>query len=933
MGPKAASGFYLGRKPAALLALLLAALLLALAVLGALYGRCLQEVEALRAAAAPRSPTAGPKAEGGGCCPPSPSPGSTRPPGAWDDSRLPRALRPLHYELRLWPRVSPGQPGPFVFSGQVNITVRCAQDTATVLLHSAQLELWGAAVRGPLPAGPAGGGGGSIEVAELWLQERQEYAVLALRRSLRAGGRYVLQLSFRGPLSEDLDGLFLTRYTDQGQSSMLIASQLEPTYARTVYPCFDEPAMKATFNIIIVHHPSYVALSNMPAIDTSEMKDENGSLWTVTTFNTTLKMSTYLTAFVVCDFDYITRTERGNEIRIWGRKEAIKNGYAEYALNITGPLFSFLEDLFNVSYPLSKTDLIALPDFGAGAMENWGLMTFQESSLMYIPSDQSGGKKSMICLIVSHELGHQWFGNLVTMNWWNDLWLNEGFASYFEYIGASYMEPRLPLNKIFYYHMLQPVLREDKEIAARSLSAREEKIKGTFSLIGLFDIFTYSKGASIIWMLSSFLTERLFIKALNSYLKAFSFSSVNQDDLWTRIQMVVDAQNEVQLPASVKNIMDSWTCQNGFPVLTLNLSTGIISQEQFYNKRTENNTTYNNTWIVPISWIRNGSAQPLVWLDKSSKMFPEMQISDSEHDWILLNMNMTGYYRVNYDPLHLKRLAQLLEKDPKAIPVVNRLHLMDDAFTLAQAGYIEIESVFELTKYLAKEDEMFVWYTVLSNLIPDNLENILNNYELYPFLKKYLLKRMLPIYHYYASIIRQNFDALADDYFDQIYLEKLINTACWLGLQDCLNLSSELYTKWMENPDNEIPFTIKRTICCYGVAMGSDKEWDFAWKMYNHNNSKEIDKDIMLFAMSCTRESWLLYRYRNGILQKLLRIMENFVNTDLQIQELQLFYNTTLDEDLRLATTETLQFAKFANKERRKLIARFTDWLRKNIDD
>uniref|UniRef100_A0A674KB05 Aminopeptidase n=1 Tax=Terrapene triunguis TaxID=2587831 RepID=A0A674KB05_9SAUR len=817
MGPKAASGFYLGRKPAALLALLLAALLLALAVLGALYGRCLQEVEELRAAAAPPSPTAGPEEEGAGCCPPapSPSPGSTRPPGVWDNSRLPRALLPLHYELRLWPRLSPGQPGPFVFSGQVNITVRCAQDTATVLLHSSELELWGAAVRGPLLEGPDGGGGGGIEVAELWLKERQEYAVLELRRSLRAGGRYVLQLSFRGPLSENLDGLFLTRYTDQGQSSMLIASQLEPTYARTVYPCFDEPAMKATFNIIIVHHPSYVALSNMPAIDTSEMKDENGSLWTVTTFNTTLKMSTYLTAFVVCDFDYITRTERGNEIRIWGRKEAIKNGHADYALNITGPLFSFLEDLFNISYPLSKTDLVALPDFGAGAMENWGLMTFRESTLMYIPSDQFGSKKAMICLIVSHELGHQWFGNLVTMNWWNDLWLNEGFASYFEYIGASYIEPRLSLVS--------------------------------------------TKGASIIWMLSSFLTERLFIKALSSYLKAFSFSSVNQDDLWTHIQMVVDAQNEVQLPASVKKIMDSWTCQNGFPVLTFNLSTGIISQEQFYNKRTENNTTYNNTWIVPISWIRNGSAQPLVWLDKSSKMFPEMQISDSEHDWILLNMNMAGYYRVNYDPLHLKRLAQLLEKDPKAIPVVNRLHLIDDAFTLAQAGYIEIESAFELTKYLAKEDEIFVWYSVLSNLIPDNLENILNNYELYPFLKKYLLKRILPIYHYYASIIHQNVDALADDYFDQIHLEKLINTACWLGLQDCLNLSSELYTKWMENPDNEIPFTIKRTICCYGVAMGSDKEWDFAWKMYNHNNSTEIDKDIMLFAMSCTRESWLLY--------------------------------------------------------------------------
>ncbi|XP_074850217.1 aminopeptidase Q [Carettochelys insculpta] len=971
MGPQAASGVYLGRKAAALLALLLAALLLALAALGALYGRCLQE-----AAEAPFAPTAGPEKTGAACCPASasPDPGSARRPGAWDQPRLPGALLPLHYQLRLWPRVRPGQPGPFGFWGQVNITVRCVRATATVVLHSAQLELWGAAVRGPLAEG-----GGSLEVAELWLEERLEYAVLELRQSLRAGALYVLQLSFRGDLLEGLEGLFLTRYTDQGQSSMLIASQLEPTYARTVYPCFDEPAMKATFNITIVHHPSYVALSNMPAIDKSEMEDENGSLWTVTTFNSTLKMSTYITAFVVCDFDYVTRTERGNEIRIWGRKEAIKNGYADYALNITGPLFSFLEDLFNISYPLSKTDLVTLPDFGGGAMENWGLMTFQESSLMYIPNDKFRSKKAMICLIVSHELGHQWFGNLVTMNWWNDLWLNEGFASYFEYIGASYMEPTLPLNKIFYYHTLQPVLREDKDIEARSLSMREEEIKGTLSLLSLFDTITYSKGAAIIWMLSSFLTEKLFFKALNSYLKAFSFASVSQDDLWTHIQMVVDTQNEVQLPASVKNIMDSWTCQNGFPVLTLNLSTGIISQEQFYNKRTKNNTAHNNTWIVPISWIRNGSTQPLVWLDKSNKIFPEMQISDAEQDWILLNMNSTGYYRVNYDPLYLKRLAQLLERDPKAIPVVNRLHLIDDAFILAQAGYIEIEAAFELTKYLAKEDEMLVWYTVLSYLLPDHLENMLKNYELYPFLKKYLLKRMLPIYHYYASRIHQNFDALTDD-FDQIHLEKLIHTACWLGLQDCLNLSSELYTKWMENPDNEIPLTIKRTICCYGVAMGNDKEWDFAWKMYNHQNSTDIDKHVMLFALSCTRESWLLHRYlqyllndtlvssnytltvisnvaateigqyiawefvkenwlrlnernRDEILHTLLRNMENFVHTDLQIQELQLFYNTTLDEDQRIPSTEALQFAKLANKERRKFVARFSGWLQKNMDD
>ncbi|XP_069633592.1 aminopeptidase Q isoform X2 [Haliaeetus albicilla] len=933
-------GLYVGRRAAALLAALLLALLAALLALAALYGRCRQEAP---------PPPAWPAGPGPG---PGPGPAAAAPRAPGLGRRLPRHLVPLHYDLELWPRVRPGQAGPFAFTGQVNITVRCRQDTDAAVLHSSGLRSRGAAaVRGPLPEP-----GAAVEVAGLRQEAAGEVAVLELRGRLRAGRRYVLQLGFQGRLEEDLDGLFLTRYADQGRSSMVIASQLEPTYARTVYPCFDEPAMKATFNIRIVHDPSYVALSNMPAIDVSEMKDENGSLWAVTTFNTSLKMSTYLTAFVICDFDYVTRTERGNEIRIWARKEAVKNGYVDYALNITGPVFSFLEDLLNVSYPLPKTDLVALPDFGAGAMENWGLMTFQESSLMFLPSDKFTSRKATIAIIVSHELGHQWFGNLVTMNWWNDLWLNEGLASYFEYLGATFVEPNISLDKIFYDRVVQPVLREDNEIGVRSLSESEDKIKGSFSLMSLFDSITYNKGASITWMLSGFLTQKLFIRALTLYLKEFSFSNANQDDLWTHIQMVIDAQDKVQLPASVKQIMDSWTCQNGFPVLTLNLTTGTISQEQFLNKKNEKSTdSYNNTWIIPISWMRNGSSQPLMWLDKSSKVFPEMQVSESEYDWILLNVNLSGYYRVNYDQLNLKRLARLLENDPKAIPAISRFQLIDDVFALTQFGYIQIETALELTKYLAREDELFVWNVVLLNLVPENLESTLKNYEVYPLLKVLFVKMLM-------------------------LWKMTILLTCWLGLQDCLNLSSELYAKWMDNPEYKIPFLIRRTVCCYGVAVGSDKEWNFAWEMYNHTDSTKEDKDILLSAMSCAKESWLLYRYlqyglsdtlfpsnctsviilyvvtkdighriawefvtenwpllseRYGkeLLHDVLKVMGRYVNTDVQIQELQVFYNATLEEDERVATTLLLEFTKFENMERRELLIKVASWLQKNVDD
>uniref|UniRef100_A0A8C0UNL8 Laeverin n=1 Tax=Cyanistes caeruleus TaxID=156563 RepID=A0A8C0UNL8_CYACU len=684
---------------------------------------------------------------------------------------------------------------------------------------------------------------------------------------------------------------------------ILIASQMEPTYARRVYPCFDEPAMKATFNIRIIHDPSYVALSNMPAIDVSEVKDENGSLWTVTTFNTSLKMSTYLTAFVICDFDYVTRTERGNEIRIWARKEAIKNGYVDYALNITGPIFSFLEDILNVSYPLPKTDLVALPDFGAAGMENWGLLIFQEASLMNVPSDDFTSRKAMIALIVSHELAHQWFGNLVTMNWWNDLWLNEGLTSYFEFLGATFVEPKLSLDKIFYAHIVQPILREDSE-TARSLSQSEDKIKGSFSLMSLFDNITYSKleNVSCTNCLPPQILMLLFVSS-QSYLKEFSFSNANQDDLWTHIQMVVDAQDEVQLPAPVKQIMDSWTCQNGFPVLTVNLTTGTIRQEHILIIFSY---LLSNTWIIPISWMRNGSSQPLTWLDKSSKMFPEMQVSESEYDWILLNVNLSGYYRVNYDELNLKRLTRLLENDPKAIPTVSRFQLIDDAFALTDFGYVPIETALELTKYLAREDELFIWNMVLLNLIPDHLESTLKNHEVYPLLKKYLLKRMLPIYHYYAGFIRQNADALEDDYFAQVYLEKFLATACWLGLQDCLDLSSELYAKWRDNPEYKIPLLIRKTVCCYGIAMGSDKEWNFAWEMYNHTDSVEEDEDMLLYAMSCLMCLFL---------------------------QLQVFYNATLEEDEREAITMLLESAKLENIERRKLLIKVANWLEKNVDD
>uniref|UniRef100_A0A8D2CV39 Aminopeptidase n=1 Tax=Sciurus vulgaris TaxID=55149 RepID=A0A8D2CV39_SCIVU len=991
MEPPTSSGFYVSRAVALLLAGLAAALLLALAVFASLYGHCARvQPSELRRLAVPNAASFSPLGQEEPPSTQEPGPTSEpevtatsqdwRPPGPWDQLRLPPWLVPLHYDLELWPRLQPDKLSAQLlrFTGRVNITVRCTMSTTRLLLHSLFLDYDRTEVRGPLYPGTGNATVGRVPVHDVWFAMDTQYMVLELGEALQPGSRYELHLSFSGPVfQESREGLFLNIYTDQGERRALLASQMEPTFARSVFPCFDEPALKSTFNITIIHHPRYVALSNMPQLGKSEKEDVNGSKWTVSTFYTTPHMPTYLVALAICDYDHVSRTERGKEIHVWARKDAIANGNADFALNITGPIFSFLEDLFNISYPLPKTDLIALPVFDNRAMENWGLLMFDESLLLLLPSDQLTEKKTLISYILSHEIGHQWFGNLVTMNWWNNIWLNEGFASYFEFGIINYFNPKLPRNEVFFSNFLHGVLKEDHALVSRAVSMKVENFTETSDINELFDLFTYNKGASMARMLSSFLNEHLFISALKSYLKMFSYSNAEQDDLWRHFQMAIDNQSEIILPATIKTIMDSWTHQGGFPVITLNMSTGFMKQEPFYLGKAENQTllAHNGTWIVPILWIKNGAIQSLVWLDKSSKVFPEMQVSDSDQDWVILNLNMTGYYRVNYDKLGWKKLSQQLVKDPKVIPVIHRLQLIDDAFALSKNNYTEIETALDLTKYLAEEDEIIVWYEVLINLLTRDLVSDVNNYDTYPLLKKYLLKRLSSIWNIYSTIIRENVAALQDDYLALISLEKVFEAACWLGLEDCLQLSRELFRKWMSHPENEIPYPIKNVILCYGIALGSDKEWDFLLNVYI-NTTKEEERIQLAYAMSCSKDPWILNRYmeyaiatspftfnetnvietvaaseagrciakdflvnnwqavseRYGTqsLVTLIYIIGRTISTDLQIMELQQFFSNMLEEHQKITVHAKLQTIKNENLKNRKQSARIAEWLRKN---
>uniref|UniRef100_A0A8K9V389 Aminopeptidase n=1 Tax=Oncorhynchus mykiss TaxID=8022 RepID=A0A8K9V389_ONCMY len=754
----------------------------------------------------------------------------------WEHYRLPDSLSPVSYNITLWPRlVVNASTGLYIFTGQSAVVFQCKKDTDLIVIHCNKLNL--TLLNGHHARLTGLDGATAPTVKTSWLQVKTEYLVIQLNGKLTAGKSYRLSTDFQGELADDLKGFYRSEYTEDGGKKVVATSQMQATFARKAFPCFDEPAMKAVFHITLIHQRGTVALSNGRDVETVNSTID-GTEVTMTRFEPTKRMSTYLLAFIVSDFDHITGSIENNNVRIWARRKAIAEGHGNYALNVTGPMLKFFERYYNASYPLSKSDQIALPDFNAGAMENWGLITYRETALLYDPAISSVGNKERVLTVVAHELAHMWFGNLVTLRWWNDLWLNEGFASYVEYLGADYAEPTWNIKEQTILNDVHKVFAVDALASSHPLSRKEEEVNQPDEISEMFNTISYSK---VLYVLENLLQQGFLCSRTSP---TFAFNNTVYSDLWDHLQKAVLTTPGMSLPHTVHDIMNRWILQMGFPVVTIDTAMGHITQKHFLldpDSVVDRPSPYNYTWLVPIKWMKGGVEREQHWLLQETGI-SNASVSGSE--WVLANLNVSGYYRVNYDMDNWERLLNQLTTDHTVIPLINRAQIVDDAFNLARAKVINTTLALRTTRYLSQERDYIPWESALRNLNYYIL--MFDRGQAYGVLQGYLKMQITPLFEYFRTIT-VDWTRVPTGHNDQV------NVIVFLLFNDADFVFMQLFI-------DRIHPNLKKTVYCNAIAAGGVEEWDFAWQMFK-NATVATEAAKLRSSLACTKVPWLLNRY------------------------------------------------------------------------
>ena len=523
-----------------------------------------------------------------------------------------------------------------------------------------------------------------------------EFDELRLSQPNLENGNHTICINFSGNITDAMHGLYPCYFTHDGVKKQLFATQFESHHAREVFPCVDEPAAKAEYDLTLITQTGITVLGNMPV----KSEEENDDSLT-TTFEKTPRMSSYLLAFVIGELHKKTaRTKSGVEVNVWATPAQNENTL-DFALDIATRSIDFYDEYFGVKYPLPKSDHVALPDFSSGAMENWGLITYRESCLLADPELTPEYSRRFIATVIAHELSHQWFGNLVTMNWWNDLWLNESFANMMEYVAIDALHPEWRMWEDFATNEVTAALRRDSLDGVQSVQA---DVNHPDEISTLFDpAIVYAKGGRLLVMVRKLIGEEAFRAGLKSYFEKFAYKNTVGNDLWQELESASSQP--------IVNLMNAWISQPGLPVVSVSNShdTAILSQERFFIGEHQPSDAL---WPIPLF-----ANQPL-----DVKILNQKETTVSIEKPLQLNCGLSAHFITKYD----QSTREYLLKNITELPTLDKICILQDATILARAGFENSASLLPLALSLKTETNEKVFgmaagaLTELRKFVDDN---------------------------------------------------------------------------------------------------------------------------------------------------------------------------------------------------------------------
>lgn len=748
---------------------------------------------------------------------------------------LPSDLVPVHYDVAI------RDIELDTYTGNVRLQLSVAAETDELHLHYRDLTIGAVSARV---------GEETVNAKVLRSEEKLEYFVIGFARPLRVDENVEVEVSFQGRIQTNMAGFYRSEYEENGQTKHMLSTQFEATDARRTFPCMDEPALKATFSVHLTVDKDLTVLGNMPEQETVQ----KGDVKTVT-FERTPRMSTYLVAWAVGDFDYVesfTKDTYGGKplpVRIYTTPGYTED--AQFAAELTPKIVDYFSQIFGLQYPLPKLDLLAVHAFSHNAMENWGLITYRSTALLFSEKSLDPAYKQNVAYVIAHELAHQWFGNLVTMQWWDELWLNEGFATWVGYAAVDFLFPEWDIFSGFVSSSMQHALALD---GLRNSHAIKVPVVDALDIDQLFDAISYLKGAATIRMLSSYLSTDIFLQGVSKYLQTHQYGNATSEDLWAAIGDVANKP--------VGHMMEAWIKKIGFPVLSVSRSgeTLQVAQRRFLNGggvRPEENET---VWWVPLH------AQGDFGVDALEEK--EVSVSATPERFFKLNGDAAGFFRVNYEPELLRKhvlpfFSKLLVKD--------KVSVVADVASLAISGDVATATFLDLVSAVAVEkdqlgDDYVVWLELCGRL--SELASVFSGVD--PALTKLITNFTRAVYKDLA--VRKVKDEQSD-FLARKLRSHILSHAAELEIEEVDAYAQELFGQWKKT--GEMDPALRLFVFRSVVSADSVAEDDFERIWAEVARPPALDsREIALGALGHVKQPELASRLLQGLVDGSIPVMD-----------------------------------------------------------